>query len=148
MVEERQDKTNQCGQLISMAERTLFNTLKTHLQVSHNPRSPSSHKFSWDNLQTNGSMILAHLDRVYLFRSSANFPRRIISYRICGDSAWSNHLSIEAYIELEVGHHRSHWQMNTSLLDEAKFHMKQVWNAQPQDASFFTKIKLVTKYYK
>jgi hypothetical protein len=46
MVECRQDKTNQCGRMVPLTERVLFNAMKTHLQVSDNPRSPSSQKFS------------------------------------------------------------------------------------------------------
>jgi hypothetical protein len=65
MVECRQDKTNQCGRMVPLTERALFNAMKTYLQVSDNPRSPSSQKFSWDNLRQDGSRVLARLDRIY-----------------------------------------------------------------------------------
>jgi hypothetical protein len=83
MVENRQDKTNPCGKLLPIQERTIFNTLKCHFGVEDTPRSPGSLLYSWDNLWADGIRILARLDRVYTFRSLAGqSSQRILRYSI------------------------------------------------------------------
>jgi hypothetical protein len=93
-------------------------------------QSPSSQKFSWDNLRQDGSRFLARLDRVYLFQATGTTSRKLVSYRICGDSAWSDHLPVEATVELEVGgHQKSCWQMSTYWLEEAEQQLKDLWKS-------------------
>jgi hypothetical protein len=98
MVELRQDKTSKCGGMLPLAEPATFMAMKSHLQVSNNALSPSSQKFSWDNLRQDGSRVLARLDHVYLFQAIGTTSRKLVSYRICGDLAWSDHLPVEATV--------------------------------------------------
>jgi hypothetical protein len=85
MVEIRLDKINQCGRIIPTVERIIFKTMKNHLQVSDSPRSLNSKKISWNNLRSDGSKILARFDRLYVFQEFGNMPRKLLSYRICGE---------------------------------------------------------------
>jgi hypothetical protein len=93
--------------------------------------------------------VLARLDRIYLFQATGNTTRITVSYKICGDSAWSDHLPVEATIELEAGtHQKSWWQMSSYWLEEAEQELKDLWSAQPRGKSFFSKICTNTRYYK
>jgi hypothetical protein len=87
MVEHRKDKTNQCGRMIPLAERVLFNAMKIHLQVGDNLCSPNSQKFNWNNLRNDGSRVLARLDRIYVFHANGTMARKLVLYKICRDVA-------------------------------------------------------------
>jgi hypothetical protein len=46
MVEAQQDKTDPCGRLVPKGEHLIFQALKMHFQISDNPRSQGSARFS------------------------------------------------------------------------------------------------------
>ena len=71
MVEFRQDKTNPCDHLILVGKRGIFNAFKRHLGITEPPRSPDSLIFSCDNQCSDGSRILARLDRFNIFHSTS-----------------------------------------------------------------------------
>jgi hypothetical protein len=96
-VEYRNDKTNSYGRMVPLSERLVFNDLKQRLQINEPPRSADSLRFSWDNLYQDGSRILAQLDRCYVFQSSGAANRKIISYKIKGDTGGSDHQLLIIY---------------------------------------------------
>ena len=129
-----------------MIERRIFEALKHHLQLEEPDRTPGSLRYSWDNFRDDGSHILARLDRCYI---SKNAGRRVLSYTTRGDSTWSDHAPVEVSLQLEAEHRqRSRWHMNSQYLDEASPPMIQIWNNLPIKTSLFSKIKMLTKYYR
>jgi hypothetical protein len=85
-VEARNDKTNSCSRMVPLAERMVFNDLKTRLQIEEPPRSLECLQYSWDNLRQDGRQILARLDRCYVFLSTGGASQQIIAYKIKGDT--------------------------------------------------------------
>lgn len=145
MVEARQDKTNQCGRMIPLRERIAFDVLKNRLGVEEYPRSPASMKFSWDNFRDDGLRVLARLDWCYLFPTFVTASRKLVSYNIMGNSAWSDYMRVE----LEAGPvRRTRWRMNTVWLDEAEGDITQIWMSLPPQKSFFSKLRQITRFYK
>ena len=69
IVETRQDKTNQCGRLVTLRERDSFQVMKQYLQIDKVDRSTGSMRYSWDNLRLDGICVLACLNRIYTFKS-------------------------------------------------------------------------------
>jgi hypothetical protein len=48
--------------MVPLAERLLFNDLKSRLYLAEPPRSLDSLRYSWDNLRQDGCRILPRLD--------------------------------------------------------------------------------------
>ena len=94
-VEPRQDKTNLWNRLLSLRERMIFGALKLIFNVNEPNRSTNSHRFFWDNFRSDGHRLLARLDWYYIFEGTPTASRNVISYKIKGDTGWSNHLTIE-----------------------------------------------------
>ena len=118
-VDRREDKSSAYGRLIPLVERLVLDALKSHLKVDEPARSLGSLRFSWDNFRLDGSRILAHLDRFYVFSPTAFANRKVTSYQIQGDAAWSNHFLMELTLCLEDGGPRlSRWHMSTQYLDD------------------------------
>jgi hypothetical protein len=67
MVGNRADKNRLSSRLVPIRERTIFEAMRSSLNVEDNPRSMGSLKFSWDNLKVDGSRRLARMARLYLF---------------------------------------------------------------------------------
>jgi hypothetical protein len=150
MVERRADKTNQCGKMLPQRERIVFEAMLNRLNVSELPRSQGSMTFSWDNCRWDGTRILARLDRMYMFPDplpSGVSPLEL--YSIKGDGCRSDHCPVQACLRLEDTPRRpSCWKMNNSLLEEAKPALIRLWHAQAPGAAFFTKIRVLVRYFK
>lgn len=146
MVKNRHDKTNPCDKLLPIQERAIFTTLKRHFSVEDNPRSHGSLMFSWDNLQGDGSRILAHLDRMYIFKSSpGHASRQILRYGIQGDNPWSYHVPVE--LSLELGENvvrKSRWHMSSLWLEEARLGIEATWHQLRPGLPFHTKPKAIS----
>lgn len=67
MVEHWTYKSRRDASMISLQKRTLFEIMKSKLNVEDNPRTSGSFKYSWDNNRPAGARAVARLDRVYLF---------------------------------------------------------------------------------
>lgn len=150
MVEMRTDKNRPCASMISRRERELFDSMKRTLQVEDNPRIPGSLKFSWDNSRATGIRALARLDRMYVFPSQPASPgRQILRYEIRGDMTRSDHCPIFASIQLaERPPQAHHWKMSTLWFQEAGPEIRRLWTEAPPNASFFMKMRTVTRAYR
>ena len=83
-VENRRDKSSNCGRLASEYKKLVFLNLITALQVED--WFPSSNRicYSWDNKRRNGEQVLARLDRVYAFLDVGG-QQKMTHYEILGD---------------------------------------------------------------
>jgi len=148
MVERRSDKTSASGSSISTHERLLFNGLKDSLQVVEYPLTSPSLAFSWDNARHDADRIMAGLDRCYVFPDTPLAHRQILEYRIKGDHSRSGHNLVSLIIELAKPPSRpNRWAMASQHFDKADSIIRATWLASPPTASFFTKLKRVTRTY-
>jgi len=93
-VETRADKSNNCGRMVSQAERRTFEQLLGALNVGdHFPRT-NPIKYSWDNRRRDGVRVLARLDRIYSTNPAGGQTSTVAEYFIRGDSAHSDHLPV------------------------------------------------------
>lgn len=136
--------------MISYRERKLFDAMKRVLQVEDNPRTPGSLKFSWDNEQERGTRALARLDRMYLFPSQPASPgRKIMRYEIRGDMTRSDYCPVIVSIQLaEQPPQAHHWKMSAQWLTEASPKLRRLWTEAPAEATFFAKMRIVTRAYR
>jgi hypothetical protein len=114
--------------MVPIIERLGFNELKAQLNVEKSPRSPGSLRYSWNNLRQDGHRIIARLDRCYVFQSTGIAARKIIAYRIKGDTGRSDHQPVNLSIESEPGQSKpNHWHMSTYHLEEALPSLKNLY---------------------
>ena len=73
----------------------MFEALKAFLDIEELNCSVNSLRFSWNNYRSDGSKILARLDRVYYYKQSVTANRSISTCCIQGDAGWSDYHPIE-----------------------------------------------------
>lgn len=145
MVERRVDKSSTCGKSMPNIERLLFNSLKDSLHVVEPPLTMPSLLFSWDNARQNSSRIMARLDRIYIFTD----PVKVVEYRIRGDSSRSDHSPVSMVLEFANPSTRpSQWIMSSTYLEDAHPMIREIWAKAPPSASFFHKLKKITRFYR
>jgi exonuclease III len=71
-VERREDRSSQCGKLISVGERFIFAQLTALLGIEDRFPSSGPTKCSCDNGRRDGMRILAQLDRFYTFQPATS----------------------------------------------------------------------------
>lgn len=102
MVEHQANKTRHSVTMIPLQERILFDAMKLALQVTYNPQSNGSPRFSWDNNRPGEHRILAWLGRLYLFQAiPGNSDMTLLLYEIWSAATKSDHLLVLASIQLE-----------------------------------------------
>ena len=72
-----------------------------------------------------------------------------MSYFIRDDGISSNHSVVSQLIQLiDAPSRKNRWHMNLMWVDEIALHMERIWQEFSTKASFFRKIRFVTKFYK
>ena len=150
MVENRADKNQLSSRLMPSQECQLFEGMKEALNMEDNIRSIGSLKFSWSNLCHDGAQWLARLDQLYLFKSHPSSPGcQLLQYQIKGDNTRSDHFLVFAAIQLEDRSRRaSNWKMSSTLFEQAQLELIDLWNRQPANGLFFSKLCLVLQHYR
>lgn len=149
MVERRCDKSNISGRSMSTHERKLFNELKDILQIQEEPLTSPNLQFLWDNARLDADRVMARLDRVYLFPASTTSHMKILEYRIRGDHSRSDHNLVSFIVELaKPPSCPSRYSMLTKYFDAVDYDVRTTWLLTPPIASYFTKLKKVTRYYR
>jgi hypothetical protein len=69
-VEDQRDKSNNRASIVSGEEGRLFQELKETFQVVDPFPRNNKISFSWDSRRRDGSRILAHLDRFYMYTTA------------------------------------------------------------------------------
>lgn len=70
-------------------------------------------------------------------------------YKVLGDSSFSDHHPVSPLINLRNSSPGgSYWKVNARFLQEAKEHVKALWEVSSSQMLFFTKLRKVVKYYK
>ena len=147
MVEVRVDKSSHCSRIISKRERHLFNSLKEALGIHEPSRKDNGLRYIWNNLRLNGIRVLMRLDRVYAFAPDNN--QFFQNYKIHGNGSLFDHCPISILVQLGPELQRpSRWKMSTYYLKELKPRLKELWEAQPSEATFFRKLKCTVKFYR
>ena len=148
-VEYRHNKMNVYSRLIPLGELLVFGALKLFLNIEEPNRSRDSQHFFWDNFQSDGCRILARLDKCYIFSNSVTGNWNVVSYKIRGDTGWSDHLPIKNSIQLEAGHSRpSQLHMSVNNMDDIMPQLIDLWGQQRLGIPFFTKIRTLTRFYR
>lgn len=90
-------------------------------------------------------MGFSSLDRMYIFKNVlGRGGRKLLSYKICGNNAWSDDNPVEVVIELEERHAwRTSWKMNVKWLDDAHAEIGKTWHKQLARKSSSGKLKVV-----
>lgn len=146
-VERRCGKSNG-SRPVSAQERLLFNELKDILQVEEYPLTSPSLTYSWDNSSSDSARNMARLDRCYLFPKSFSYRCQLLEYRIKGDHTRSDQCPISVILGLAKTPDRpSRWAMSILYFEDADKEIRQAWASAPCQASFFTKLKRVTRTY-
>lgn len=100
VVETRDDKSSEDGNILAGAERVNFHQLTTGLEVSDPFDRTSAIRFTWDNRRKDSKRVLARLDRIYTFTGSDGDPSQA-DYHIRGDNGHSDHLPVWRSMELK-----------------------------------------------
>ena len=149
MVESSADKSSMCGRLVGDQERIAWDSLKSTLSIEDTFLPRQSLRFSWDNGRLQGERILARLDRIYTPKQRAGQHLKILSYRILGGCAISDHLPVVMQVNLASGPTSPrYWKMNSRFIQETSEEVKRIWLAQPPNATFFTKLRKVIHFYR
>ena len=149
-VENRHDKSNNCGHLASEYKKLVFLNLITVLQIED--RFPSSNQicYSWDNKRWNGERVLARLDKVYAFQDVGG-QQTMTHYKVLGDSNHSNHLPVKYRILLKPSKNkrRSSYKMGSLHLKNPSViaRINRIWN-ENSGLSFFNQLKKCVKFYR
>ena len=100
MTERPEDKSHDCGRVISGLEKLTWNDLLNTFQVNDTFIHQGGPRFSWCNGQKGNARRLARLDRVYL-PTNSKIGMKHSSYFIHGYSVGSDHSPVE--LEVTIG---------------------------------------------
>ena len=149
MTERPQDKSNDCGRGISDLERFTWGELLNALQVQDTFIHQGGPRFSWNNGQKGKARRLARLDRFYIPEKS-KLEIHHKSYFIHGYPVGSDHAPVQ--IELHIGNHevrKSAYKWNIAhLKGDMMAKLREIWERMPADATFFAKLRHVTRFYR
>jgi hypothetical protein len=137
--------------MVPARERLVFVAMKVALQVEDHTCTEGSLKFSSDNQQVGGShRHLARFDRIYIFQSAPSLAgRKLLQYSIKSDTTRSDHHPVFASLQLEDRPRKaSKWKMNCAFFEEACPEITKIWREQLAEAPFFSKLRVVIRYYK
>ena len=150
MVERARDKSSFCSRLINALEKLIWEATKLGLNIQDKFTVSQGLSYTWDNGQQDGQRILARLDRFYTFCENPSSPTSgIESYRIVGECGFSDHLPVTLTVKLgDCSEKRSRWVMNSKYMKETSAEVEKLWREVPRDASFFSKIRKVVRYYR
>ena len=149
MTERPQDKSNDYGRAISDLERFTWNELLNALQVNDKFIYQGESKYSWTNGQKGQAKRLARLDRFYT-PSNSNMDIKQMAYYIHGYSMGLDHSPVQMEICIGSGEvRRAAFKWNVSYMEgEFATQLKEKWASLPIDASFFQKLRQITRLYR
>jgi hypothetical protein len=104
MVEDKEDnKSSMCGKLIPNKEKFLWDALKLALKIHEPTRFNKSLKFSWDNQNSGGKIIMPRLDQIYIpIYLTSNQANNSSHYFVKGDGIKSNHHLVNCVLEIVI----------------------------------------------
>lgn len=149
MTERPQDKSNDCERAISDLERFTWNELLNSFQVNDSFIHQGGSKFSWCNGQKGPARRLVKLDRFYCpVQSKLDIIQT--AYFIHGYAVWSDHAPVQ--IEVKIGSGET-WKIafkwNVSYLTgEFLGQLKEKWVGLPTNATFFFKLRHISRLYR
>lgn len=136
---------------VTLREKEKFNLLKAHLQVSDYFTYTGPRTYTWDNRRSDGTRVLARLDRTYTFHSpSGQQSQYVTQHEIMGDCNLSDHLPIK--LSIELGAERSagsSYKLNSKYLYDPSIleQMVALWKSYQGQMDFFGKLHRLTKWY-
>ena len=149
MTERPNDKSNDCGRAISDLERFSWNDLLNVFQIQDTYLHQGGPRFSWNNGQKGRARRLARLDRFYTpMHSQLNITQK--AYFIHGYPVGSDHSLVQVEMSIGSGELRkTSFKWNVSYLKgEFAGQLREKWESLPRDATFFQKLRHITRLYR
>lgn len=148
MTERPQDKSNDYGRDINDLERYTWNELLNAFQVEDTFIHQGGPRFSWNNGQKGHARRFARLDRFYIPENS-KMAINHKAYFIHVYPVDSDHAPVQ--IKVHIGNHevrKSAFKWNVAhLKGEMTAKLREIWERLSRDATFFSKLRHVTRYY-
>lgn len=149
MIEKPEDKFYDCRRVINYLEKFATKELLNILQVSNNFIYQGRPRCSWDNGQRGEGRRFVRLDMFYT-PTHSRLNIHLTSYYMNEYSVSVDHSSV--HLELHIGGSEMRittFKWNVSCLKgEIADKLEEMYEQLPGDASFFHKMRNVSRYYR
>lgn len=155
MVESLQDKSNEYGRGINDLERYTWNELLNAFHIKDTFIHQGGPRFSWNNGQVGQACQAGQTKRLailYRFYTPEKSKLKINhkAYFIHGYPMGSDHALVQ--IKLNIGSkevRKSAFKWNVAhLKGEMTVKLREIWERLPMDATFFSKLRQITIFYR